>query len=122
MISPTLDGCVILIAEDEPLIALDLALALEGAGARVVTAGAVRDALPLVESAALSAAVVDHALRDGESSGLCKRLAEQDVPFVIYSGVDGSPPGPVPFISKPATSDVVVRAVEGLLLGREPNA
>ena len=85
-----LAGRLILIVEDEPLIALDLQSAFERAGAHVITTSALRNAVSLVEEDGLSAAVLDHALGDGNSSHLCERLTQRGIPFVIYSGFSGT--------------------------------
>ena len=63
MDSDSLAGRLILICEDEPLIALDIANAFTNEGARVVTARSLRDALVAVENSGLSAAILDHALK-----------------------------------------------------------
>ena len=88
MESPILRGRSILIVEDEPLIALDIAQAFEDAGAEIVVTSTLHHALVLVENDGLSAAVLDHALHDGDSSPLCQRLNERKLPFVIYSGLN----------------------------------
>jgi len=44
-----LHGCSVLVVEDEPFVALDLAEALKGAGAHVVTAHKVADAVAAVD-------------------------------------------------------------------------
>jgi CheY-like chemotaxis protein len=62
MESCTLSGRSILIAEDEPLIALDIAEAFKDAGAAMVIASTLHHALMLVEHDDLSAAVLDHSL------------------------------------------------------------
>jgi len=85
MASP-LCGRLILVVEDEPMIALDIADAFEQVGAKAVTSFSLREALGLVEADLWSAAVVDHLLQDGESSPLCKRLTEREIPFVVYTG------------------------------------
>jgi DNA-binding response OmpR family regulator len=63
-----LAGRLILIVEDEPLIALDIASSFEKAGANVTRATSLGHAMALVEKDDLSAAVLDHVLRDGDSS------------------------------------------------------
>ena len=85
--SSSLSGRSILIAEDEPLIALDIAEAFKDAGATTVVTSTLNRALVLVEHDGLSAAVLDHALADGDSSPLCRRLDERKLPFVVYSGL-----------------------------------
>jgi DNA-binding response OmpR family regulator len=79
-------GRSVLIVEDEPVIAMEIAGAFEGAGARVLRTNTLRQALLLVEQQNLSAAVLDHGLTDGDSSKLCERLKELDIPYVLHSG------------------------------------
>jgi DNA-binding response OmpR family regulator len=54
-----LDERVILIAEDEPLLGLDIADSLRGEGANVISAHNVKDALTRAATEDLSAAVLD---------------------------------------------------------------
>ena len=49
----------LLVAEDEPIIALELQQVLENQGATVFSASSVPQALRLTETSALSAAVID---------------------------------------------------------------
>jgi DNA-binding response OmpR family regulator len=115
-----LTGRAVLIVEDEPLIAMEIVEALERAGARVLSANTLRQALLVVNNASLSAAVLDHGLSDGDSSTLCQRLKELDIPFVLHSGysnLDGPCRG-APFVAKPASPDVLVTTLEGLLRSR----
>jgi DNA-binding response OmpR family regulator len=120
MHSANLIGRSILVCEDEPLIAIDIADAFKRAGARAVIAPSQRDALIAVEDAALSAAILDQALRDGDASKLCARLKERNIPYVIYSGFDklDGTHGDAIHISKPASTDVLVTTVVGLLQSR----
>ena len=120
MRSTSLAGRLILICEDEPLIAIDIANAFTKAGARVLSARSLRDALAAVEDGALSAAVLDHALADGDSSQLCERLKERNIPFVLHSGYsefDGACRDGVQ-VGKPANPQMLVTTVEGLLRSR----
>jgi CheY-like chemotaxis protein len=119
---PTLQGCSILVVEDEPLIAMDIVTALEAAGANATTTTTVRHALILAEHDGLAAAIMDHALSDGDSTQLCARLKARGIPYVSYSGygpVEGASKNSV-FISKPVTMDVLMTALEGLLVGKPP--
>jgi hypothetical protein len=77
MCSASLDSCSILICENGPLIALDIANAFTNAGARVVTVRSLAQAFTVVEDDAPSVVILHHALRAGESSQLCERLKEQ---------------------------------------------
>lgn len=77
---PLLKGLSILVVEDEPLIALDIAVAFEESGAHITSTNTLKHAVLLVEHDGLSGAILDHALPDGDSSILCQRLdLEQDV-------------------------------------------
>ena len=63
-----LAGRSILVVEDNAIIAMDVVQGLQAAGAPVSEARSLSDALCKVESPTLSAAVLDHALNDGEAS------------------------------------------------------
>src|SRR5262245_55458052 len=79
-------GRSILVVEDEPSIALQLAAQLNAAGARVYSARRLREALHMAEHPALSAAVLDFRLGEDNSAAVCRRLAELGIPFVFYTG------------------------------------
>jgi DNA-binding response OmpR family regulator len=83
----TLGGALVLVAEDEPLIAMDIADAFALAGAMVISCATLEEALAVADHPNLSAAVVDHVLGDGDSSALCQRLKDRNVPFVVYTGL-----------------------------------
>jgi CheY-like chemotaxis protein len=114
-----LRGRSILVVEDELLIAMDIVRALEGAGAHATMTTTVRHALILVEHDGLSAAIMDHALKDGDSIELCARLKARGIPYVRYSGfppVEGAGEN-VPHISKPVSMNALMSAMEDLLAG-----
>lgn len=114
---PVLGGLSLLVVEDEPLIAMDIAVAFEAWGAHITSTNTLRHAVLLVEHDGLSGAILDHALPDGDSSILCARLKERGVPFMIYSGlakVDGACGG-APFPPKPATDAQLVSAMADLI-------
>lgn len=115
-----LAGRRILIIEDEPLIALDIQQAFEEAGARVILARTVAAALVAIQQPGLSAAIVDHALGDGDSSELCERLKELHVPFVMYSGFAdlAGDCADAKAVTKPERPAVLVATVQSLLAGR----
>jgi DNA-binding response OmpR family regulator len=85
MSSASLAGCTILICEDEPLIALDIAEAFSNSGARVITVPSLANALIAVEDEVPSAVILDLALSDGESSQLRELLKERNIPYVVHS-------------------------------------
>jgi DNA-binding response OmpR family regulator len=114
---PTLRGRSILVVEDEPLIGMDIRTALEAAGAFVTATTTVRHALILVEHDGLAAAIMDHALADGDSTELCVRLKARGIPYVSYTGYDPvkGASADAPHISKPASMHTLLSAVEALL-------
>jgi DNA-binding response OmpR family regulator len=115
-----LGGRSILVVEDEPLIGMDIVDALKSAGASVTTAMSPKHTLILVEDDGLDAAIIDHGLADDDSSRLCERLKERDIPFVIYSGfskIEGVC-AEAPLVKKPASPDVLIATVEGLLASK----
>jgi DNA-binding response OmpR family regulator len=111
---------LILIAEDEPLIALDITQGFEDEGATVIAAATLTEALRVVEDPALSAAILDHALSDGDSTTVCERMTERNIPFITYSGYDlGATRRGGVHVRKPASISVLVATVKGLLAERQ---
>jgi DNA-binding response OmpR family regulator len=110
----TLDGRAILVVEDEPLVAFDICQSLAEAGAQVIAARTRAQALEAATSQDVAAAVLDLVLGDG-SKDLCDELANRGIPFVIYSGMPKPPDVSNIFIEKPASSDRLVTALQGLL-------
>ena len=112
-----LSGRRILVVEDEPLIALEIAQALKSAGASVVIAATLDDGLRLAEQDGLSAAVLDLVLGANDGASLCARLRERGIPFVIYSGRTDIPVGcePGAIVSKPAHPRALLQAAASVL-------
>ena len=110
----SLAGRLILIAEDQPLIALDITLAFEDEGAWVMRARTLQEALLGVESPDLSVAILDHALSDGDCSKVCARMKERNIPFITYSGYDdlGMSCREGVHVKKPASMSVLVATVK----------
>ncbi len=87
-----LNRALVLVAEDEPFIALDVALAVEDAGGEVVgPAASVMEALALIESRPVAAAILDVNLTDGDISPVAERLLAAGIPIILQTGV-GAPP------------------------------
>ena len=85
------DACV-LVAEDEPFIALDLALAIEDAGGQVVgPAASVKEALALLEATAVAGAILDVTLADKDVTPIAELLIASGIPLILQTGV-GLPP------------------------------
>jgi DNA-binding response OmpR family regulator len=118
--SRSLEGRLILIVEDEPLIALDVAKAITTAGAKVVSAGYLESGLCSTDHPALAAAVVDLRLADGSGTKICEQLRKRRVPFIVhtaYPRLFASAEWPdVPILTKPARPEEIVAALRRLIL------
>lgn len=108
-------GTAILICEDEPFIALELALSIEDAGGLVLgPAASVREALDLLEDNEIDGAILDVNLIDGEVTPVLVCLMLRRVPVVVQTGV-GLPPAfenleaPPPVFLKPVLPDRLLR-------------
>lgn len=76
----------VLVVEDEPFIAYDLALAVEDAhGSPVGPAATVREALDLISSREIDAAILDVTLSDGTAEPILEALEEKGVPVVLHT-------------------------------------
>jgi len=115
--SGELAGRLVLVVEDEPLVALHVQEFLVGAGARVLLAHTLPTARIHARDPELSAAVLDHGLKTDDTSEICTILKERDIPFVLYSGyskvrgdcADGE------LVHKPAPPHVLVATLAGVL-------
>jgi DNA-binding response OmpR family regulator len=103
--------------EDEELVALALALAAEDLGVSVVGPVArVADALTLIENGRVDGAIIDAHLVDRDITPVALKLAEQVVPFVVYTGT-GLPEElaathpDTPVVMKPTRVDRVLRSL-----------
>jgi CheY-like chemotaxis protein len=77
----------ILILEDEALILMDLAFAVEDLGATVVKASNPRQALAAIKEQAIDAAILDVNLGTGQDcADVADELARRGTPFVLHSG------------------------------------
>ena len=106
----------ILLVEDEPLIALDLAELFSDAGAEVLTVATIADAVLALEQHRVSAAVLDYVDPDGVAV-LGRSLRDRNIPWMFYSGrceLETSFPGAL-VVPKPAPGEMLVGAVAGLL-------
>ena len=83
-----MNGAPVLVAENEPFIALDLAYAIEDGGGEVVgPVASVREALALLETRSVSGAILDVNLADRDISPLAEILLSRGVPIIIQTGV-----------------------------------
>lgn len=117
-ISPLLGRCV-LIVEDEPLIALELHNALHQAGASILAAANIKDALELIGNARICAAIVDVNLHGHDCSSICAALTQRSIPFMFYTGYASanalSSWPQAPAINKPAESSTMVKTIVRLI-------
>jgi two-component sensor histidine kinase/CheY-like chemotaxis protein len=122
---PRLAGKRFLIIEDEPLIALDMAGSLEGAGAEVMgLIGTAEEALALVESTRPDAALLDGNLRGQAVGEIAASLTRHKVPFLFVTGYGRkSLPeafGKAPMLAKPFSRAQLLEAAR--LLVEKPGA
>jgi DNA-binding response OmpR family regulator len=114
---------LVLILEDEALIALNLQDELQDAGYRIAgpftTCAA---ALEWLQTATPDTAVLDAALKDGPCREIALELSRREVPFLIYSGHHEDRQLLAEFdhltwIEKPVPPSVLVQACQQLLVG-----
>jgi CheY-like chemotaxis protein len=81
-----LDKSAILVVEDEPFIALDLAATVMDAGGEVVgPAGSVQEALALLDACAVDGAILDVNLSGRDSCPVAERLIASGVPLIFHT-------------------------------------
>jgi DNA-binding response OmpR family regulator len=117
----TLKDALVLVVEDEPLIALDICASLQDAGAQVLQAARVETALAAIDAHACSAAVVDYWLGLETGRAVARRLKQKGIPFLYYSGrtLDDFTSGSgVPVVAKPAGGREIVGLLRLLLDGK----
>lgn len=116
-----LNQVTVLVAEDQPFIALDLSLSVEDAGGTVAgPAASCGEALALLADGAVGAALVDFNLIDGESTALIEGLVGRGVPFIVHTAGDLPPALATRFPNlvvrtKPCPAETLVTQLESLL-------
>lgn len=113
---------LILVVEDEPLIAMMLEDFLETLGHRVhASCDSVADAIGETEKGGFDLAILDVNLGGETAWPVAQKLREKRIPFVIATGGHVDPPpaefANVPVIEKPYTVDRVSPALEAALAG-----
>jgi CheY-like chemotaxis protein len=114
---------LVLVLEDEALIAINLQDELQDAGHEV--AGPFTDcsaALEWLQTATPDMAILDATLNDGSCHSVAVELSRRGVPLLIYSGHQEdrqllSDFHPIAWIEKPVPSTVLVQACEQVLVG-----
>jgi PAS domain S-box-containing protein len=118
---PTLRGRRVLVVDDEPLVAMDLAAMLEEAGCTVEgPVATVEQAMQLLGKARFDAALLDINLAGIPVDGLAGALAKRNVPFAFVTGYGREmlPEGfrEARIIAKPFSGEQVVTTLSQLLL------
>lgn len=115
-----LSGRRVLIVEDEYLIAHDMEYSLQQAGAEVV--GPIPDAqqaLALIKTSKLDAAILDVNLRKEEVYSVADKLSARGIPYLFATGevqiADRSDYRSRPKLEKPILEDELLRAVGKLI-------
>lgn len=116
----------VLIVEDEPFVAIDLALIVEDAGGVVVgPAGSVREAMALIAEGRITAAILDVDLSDRDVTPVAELLLSKGIPVVIHTGV-GLPASlkarhpALPVFLKPAKHNALINKLAELTQARPP--
>lgn len=121
MTSDELAGCRILVVEDEPIIAHEIALNIEDAGGEVIgPASTLARALEtIVGATGLTAAVLDVRLRADDVAPAARALSQRGVPFVFHTGHGDSSilaewPRAV-IVNKPSPPEALVAALSTVI-------
>ena len=115
----------VLVAEDQAFIAMDLALAVEDAGGKVVgPAASCKEAMTFLSTGIVDAAIVDVNLVDGDSSDLVEVLVDLRVPFIVHTAVDLPPALASRFSglvvqNKPCPPAILIARLESLIARSE---
>lgn len=111
----------ILVVEDEALIALDLEMAIEDAGAKLVgPAPTLAEALQLADGFEIDGAILDVNLRGQDVFPLAGLLLDRGVPFVFHTGhaervdLEKRYPG-MPVCRKPTTPEELLGTLGEML-------
>lgn len=108
----SLAGRQILIADDEPLIAMDLSQAFEALGAETLLAHDLGSTSLMARVEPIWAAVIDLKLKDQSALAVCAVLQYREIPFVIYTGYSEKEAGA--YSSKVVTKPDLYAVIEKL--------
>ena len=109
----------VLVLEDEPLVAMDIAAIVAGAGWDVVgPAATVQKALKSIEDKGCDAAILDANLGGESAEPVADTLRLRGIPFIVLSGyANDQLQGPLlnaPFLAKPYNPGALVALVRSL--------
>jgi CheY-like chemotaxis protein len=114
-----LQGQKILIVEEQALVALDLQMALERAGAEVAVTRTTAEALGRISEFEFTAGIIDWRPQSDTHRVVARALKQRNVPFLFYAT---NPPEDVttvrgaPILLKPSSPENIVQAL-ALLTG-----
>ncbi len=116
-------GGRILVVEDNALLAIELAQALEAAGFGIAgPALTVAQAMAQLDKSGCDAAVLDISLRDETSEPVAKELRTRGIPFLTMTGYARTQQPKAfegaPTFTKPVAMDQVIRELHRCLQGR----
>ena len=101
------------------LIALELHNALHAAGASILAATTIKEALTLITRAQICAAIVDVNLGGHDCSSVCTALTKRSIPFMFHTEYSSAAPlsawPQAPAVDKPAEGRTSVDAIAQLL-------
>ena len=108
----------VLVVDDEPILAFDIACEIRNAGYEVVgPAGSVASALALLESSGCDIAVLDVNLGRENAEPIAEALRTKGIPFIIVSGYSRAQQPAIfndaPFVPKPIRSADLFAALAG---------
>jgi CheY-like chemotaxis protein len=115
-----LNGARVLVVEDEPLIAMDLAQTIEDQGGIVTAVRSRQEALEHSASTVFDAAILDVRLPDGTVFDVAEQLKSGGVPFMFCTAdnedtnIFSAWPGVV-VISKPHNGHTIISSLQELL-------
>jgi PAS domain S-box-containing protein len=123
----SINGCRVLVVEDEAVVRLDLVTMLQDAGAVVVgDAASLAEGLEKAETVAIDVAVLDRNLNGQSSVPLARLLAKRGIPVIYVSGYGASARGDAEsetdhiHLQKPLSPNALVAALATVSLRRRP--
>ncbi|WP_426233257.1 response regulator [Pararhizobium sp. DWP3-4] len=107
---------IILILEDEPLIAMDFEQILKNAGFTTHICYSCSEASAWLADHSPDAAILDICLKDGSCTGVASRLHQNSIPFIVCSGSTQDEIDPIfirgEWVSKPCQPKILVNAIK----------
>lgn len=82
----TIEGRLLLILEDEPIVGLVLEDMIEDAGGQTIYAERLEQALDHIAAASLDAAILDINIHGRQSYPVAHALVERGIPFIFATG------------------------------------